>query len=61
MDFLEKSGKSVLFCPCLAPFFIVMVLLEDKIMNNNENVTIKIKTSINDLDLFDLPMVGLFK
>lgn len=30
-------------------------------MNNNENVTIKIKTSINDLDLFDLPMVGLFK
>ncbi len=30
-------------------------------MNNNENATIKIKTSIKDLDLFDLPMVGLFK
>ena len=61
MDFLEKSGKSVLFCPCLALFFIVMVLLEEKNHEYNENATIKIKTSIKDLDLFDLPMVGLFK
>ena len=50
--------KCVLFCPYLRRFLSVMFF----IMNHNNYVLLKKpQRTIDDLDLFDTPMVGIFK
>ena len=51
--------KSVLFCPCLAPAFMVMVLMKER--NEKIDKPVLPKFTIAEMDLFDVPMVGVFK